>query len=221
MKWSARRAALVLGLAGLGALGLWRARERLAAALLDWGMAPLDRLGLARLRARTVGPAAGRVLEIGVGTGRNFGLYQKARLVVALDPDLTLLAQAARQARRERRPVYLVAGRAEALPFRSAAFDTVVATLVFCTVGDPAQGLAEVRRVLAPGGELRLLEHVRAPWPWLAVLQERLTPLWQRLAGGCHLDRETATLVRAAGFTLETVRPHLGGLLLEIVARPA
>jgi ubiquinone/menaquinone biosynthesis C-methylase UbiE len=108
-----------------------------------------------------------------------------------------------------------------ALPFRSESFDTVVATLAFCTVPDPVQGLQEVRRVLRPTGTLLLLEHVRSSRSGaLAWMQDRIEPVWVRLASGCHPNRDTLAAVRGAGFRPISVRESFRGAVLEIRAEP-
>lgn len=123
-------------------------------------------------------------------------------------------------ARRCRADQRLVCARAEALPFRDATFRAVVGSFVFCTVQDPQRGLAEARRVLAPGGELRLFEHVR--WdrhPRLARLQDLLTPAWRIAADGCHLNRDIGALLERAGFRITGRREDADGLVVELFAR--
>jgi SAM-dependent methyltransferase len=99
--------------------------------------------------------------------------------------------------------VPLVQGSAEALPFRDGSFDTVVSSLVFCSVPEPSRGLAEVKRVLRAGGRLRMLEHVRSRRSWKAKFQDRVQPLWTWASGGCHPNRDTERAVEAAGFAIE------------------
>jgi len=136
--------------------------------------------------------------------------------VIGLDP-----ARDALLAARRRAPgVPLVQGDAQALPFRDAAFDTVVSGLAFCSVPDPARGLAEVKRVLRPGGALRMLEHVRATGGLKARVQDRWQPLWTRLSGGCHWNRETERSVEAAGFRIEADTRRAKGDMRRFVARP-
>ena len=126
--------------------------------LYDACCALIERFGLGRWRRWLVGGAAGRTLDVGCGTGRNLPLFDARARVIGLDPTRdSLLA-----ARRRAPGVPLIQGDAQALPFRDGVFDTVVSGLVFCSVPDPARGLAEVKRVLRPGGTLRMLEHVRA-----------------------------------------------------------
>lgn len=185
--------------------------------LYDALSAMVDRLGLGRWRRWLAQGARGRTLEVGCGTGRNLPLYRAGAWVVGVDPSRDALRRARRRAPR----TPLVAGRAEALPFRDGAFDTLVSSLVLCSVTDPARSLAEARRVLAPGGQLRLLEHVRSRHPWRARWQDRLQPVWTRLAGGCHPNRDTEAAVRAAGFVEDPGARRARGDLRRLVARPA
>jgi ubiquinone/menaquinone biosynthesis C-methylase UbiE len=112
-----------------------------------------------------------------------------------------------------------VQARAEALPFRDAAFDTVVSGLVLCSVADPSRALAEVRRVLRPDGTLRVLEHVRSTVAWRARLQDALQPAWTWVAGGCHPNRDTERSVEASGFTIEAEGRRAQASLRRFVAR--
>ena len=158
---------------------------------------------LGGVRARAAGGASGRVLELGVGSGRNLPFYGAAvEEVVGVDPSPEMLALAERAAASAVPEVTLLRRSAESLPFGAAAFDTVVVTFALCTIPDPHAALAEARRVLKPGGTLRFAEHGRAPDAGVRVQQERLTPLWKRCAGGCHLDRGIDAIVRGAGFEI-------------------
>lgn len=167
--------------------------------LYDGLCALMERTGLGRWRRWLVAGARGRTLDVGCGTGRNLPLYAADVGAIGLDPAW----QSLRRARRRTPRVPLVQGSAEALPFGDGVFDTVVSGLVFCSVPDPARGLAEVKRVLRPGGSLRMLEHVRSRKPWKARFQDRTQPLWTRLSGGCHPNRETERAVETAGFVIE------------------
>jgi ubiquinone/menaquinone biosynthesis C-methylase UbiE len=115
--------------------------------------------------------------------------------------------------------IVFVAADSEALPFRDGSFVEGVVGLAMCTIPHPERALAELRRTVAPGGRLRLLEHVRVNSPVIGRLQDWLTPLWRRIAGGCRLNRRTVETVAVSGFVLECVTSHLGGYVLEIVAR--
>jgi len=184
--------------------------------LYDACCALAERFGLGRWRRWLVEGAAGRALDVGCGTGRNLPLYGAGVRVIGLDP-----ARDALLAARRRAPaVPLVQGDAQALPFRDAAFDAVVSGLVFCSVPDPARGLAEVKRVLRPGGALRMLEHVRATGGLKARVQDRWQPLWTRVSGGCHWNRETERSVEAAGFRIEAATRRAKGDMRRFVARP-
>ncbi|HEU4564207.1 MAG TPA: methyltransferase domain-containing protein [Gemmatimonadaceae bacterium] len=186
--------------------------------LYDLVMAAAERRWLAPMRARLVAGLGGRVLEVGAGTGLDFPHYPAAALVVATEPDVAMLERARARARQAPARVLVVAADAEALPFRDGAFDAGVVALALCTIPRPQRALEELRRVLRPGVPLRLLEHVRAPDRRAARMQERLTPVWRRLAGGCHLDRDTVAEVARAGFTVERLREHAGGVVVEVAA---
>jgi ubiquinone/menaquinone biosynthesis C-methylase UbiE len=188
-------------------------------AAFDASMRLWNRLGLGALRRWTTAPLRGRVLELGCGTGLNLEHYPAAAAVLGLEPDAARLALAVPRAASAAASVTLCAASAESLPFPAASFDAAAGTLVFCTIPDPARALAELRRVLVPGGELRLLEHVRLAHPLVGAFQDAIAPLWYRLAEGCHPNRDTVGTLRAAGFAVEETVPHLGGLVLGIRAR--
>lgn len=182
--------------------------------LYDPLMVPVEFMGMHRRRHALVADAVGRVLEVGAGTGLNLPHYRDAQVVIATDPEPAMLWRTRRRAARAQVPVRLVVADVQALPFPDGAFDTVIATCVFCTVPDPEQGFRELHRVLKPGGELRLLEHVRASSPAVAQLQDRLTPTWSRIAGGCCLNRPTLETVQRAGFHLDRLESRFGGVVL-------
>jgi ubiquinone/menaquinone biosynthesis C-methylase UbiE len=155
--------------------------------------------GMRRWREWLARGARGRTLDLGCGTGRSLALFPKQARVVGLDPS----SEALRRARKRAPQVPLVRASAQALPFREGAFDTVVSSLVFCSVPEPAQALEEVRRVLRPGGRLRMMEHVRARSAFGAWLQDLLQPTWTCVAGGCHPNRDTERTVESAGFGIQ------------------
>lgn len=166
--------------------------------LTDWAM---GQSVLADFRSRVVGGVRGRILEIGIGSGRNLPFYgAAAEEVVGVDPSAELLAMARRAAAASPCPVSLLERTAERLPFPEASFDTVVVTWSLCSIPDPVAALREARRVLKPDGRLRFVEHGLAPDPGIRRWQHRLTPLWTRCAGGCRLDRKMDDLIRASGF---------------------
>ena len=156
-----------------------------------------------RYRQGLVPLARGRVLEVGVGSGLNLPLYTGAvREVIGVDPSEPLLDMARRRVSQAVVPIDLQRGSATDLPLESESVDTVVMTWTLCSIPDPLAALREMRRVLKPGGSMLFVEHGLSPEPGVARWQHRLTPLWRRLAGGCHLDRNIDDLVRTAGFDL-------------------
>ncbi|MCS7206711.1 MAG: methyltransferase domain-containing protein [Dehalococcoidia bacterium] len=191
----------------------------LCEAVYDWGLIPLERLGLATLRRRLLtGIPHQTALEVGVGTGLGLQAYAPGQAVVGLDPQRPALERARHRALRRHHPLLLVQGDAQALPFGNATFGLVVFQLVLCTIPEPLRALGEVYRVLRPGGSLVALEHVRSPRQPLAWVQHVITPLWKHLAGGCHLNRDTVALVKRAGFALDRLERYLGGVLVILRA---
>jgi ubiquinone/menaquinone biosynthesis C-methylase UbiE len=156
----------------------------------------LDRLG-------------GRVLELGAGNGINFSRYPRAvERVVAVEPEPYLLRRARQAAAAAPVPVSVQAALAERLPFADQSFDAAVSCLVLCSVPDQAVALAELRRVLRPGAELRFFEHVRASGG-VKVRAQALADtsgIWPRMGGGCHCGRDTVSAIRAAGFDIKRCR---------------
>lgn len=153
----------------------------------------------------------GRVLEIGAGNGLNFSHYPSTvQEVAALEPEPYMRRKAEAAARVTPLRVSVSDGVAAPLPFEEASFDAAVASLVLCTVPDPAGALAELRRVLKPGGELRFMEHVRAESPPKSSVQQWLdrTAIWPHLGGGCHCARDTVGAIETAGFRIERVRSY-------------
>ena len=176
--------------------------HRVFAALYDALTGPLEQAVLAPRRAALLGELTGEVLEIGAGTGASLGHYLKASRIVAAEPDPAMRARLARALERCAVPVQLSSAAAENLPFPAAHFDAVVSVCVLCSVRDPQRALAEAHRVLKPGGRLVVLEHVRGRGR-LADWQDRITPLWSRLVGGCHPNRDLHSAIERAGFSFE------------------
>jgi ubiquinone/menaquinone biosynthesis C-methylase UbiE len=156
-------------------------------------------------RERIVGLAEGRILEVGVGAGMNLPLYtDRASEVLGLEPHPKLLNAAAQKPHRV--PTKLIEASAEAIPLETGSVDTVVTTWSLCSIPDVIAALAEMRRILKPSGKLLLVEHGLAPEEAVRKWQRRLTPLWKRLAGGCHLDRPIVDLVESAGFQMKNLQ---------------
>ena len=168
-----------------------------------------ERSGMRELRRRTLSAARGHVLEIGAGTGLNLSLYPGTVTAITLaEPDAPMAARLRGRASRAVHPVEVVQAPAEQLPFADDSFDTVVSTLVLCTVADMGASLREIGRVLAPGGRLLFVEHVRAGHDRLVRWQDRLHEPWRRFACGCHCNRDTAVALRDNGFAVEDVQEH-------------
>ena len=151
---------------------------------------------------------SGRVVEVGSGPGPNFPHYPAGVTeVVAVEPEAYLREQAVEAAQAVDVPITVLDGVADALPLEDASCDAAVACLVLCSVPDQARALAELRRVLKPGGELRFLEHVRGSTPRMARWQRAVDrTVWPHLFGGCHTARDTVAAIEAAGFALERHR---------------
>lgn len=181
---------------------------------------PFDRLQrrpLARVRGLLVGDLAGDVLEVGCGPGSNFPHYPQGARVTATDSNPHMLPAAHAAAARTPAAIDVLEADATALPFEDASFDAYVAALVLCSVVDLDRALAEARRVLRAGGEIRLFEHVRSERGWLARLQRWASPAWGAVADGCHLDRDPVTALRSGGFTEVRVEASMGGGMLPLV----
>ncbi len=204
--------------------------HRWFAAIYDRMMAGAERSFMKPVREEIAGGASGRVLEVGAGTGANFAHYREDAQVVATEPDPFMFERAERRARTVGRTIDLRRAPAEALPFEDGSFDTVVCTLVLCSVRDPEKALAEMRRLLKPEGQYRFYEHVRYEHAFGAFWQDLVTPVWRWLGAGCHPNRDTARSIREAGFVIQEMellkplppvppmvfsRPHIKGIALR------
>lgn len=173
-------------------------------------MAPMETVWLGTLRRQIISRAKGTVLEIGAGTGINLQYYQMDQIQQLILTDRAWTQEAFQR----RNPIPLVRRKAirnttiqcreaevEALPFPSNQFDTVVATLLLCSVENPHKALQEIHRVLRAGGQFLFIEHVRPSTPRMAGLSDRITPAWKRIASGCHLNRDTIKTIEGSGFS--------------------
>lgn len=185
--------------------------HRLFAALYDRLGATAERGWMGERRSRLLSGARGEVLEIGGGTGANLPHYHDAQRIVVTEPDRFMREKLWPKLPQANVPVEVSDAGAQSLPFADDSFDAVVSTLVLCTVPDQRAALAEIRRVLRPGGRLLFMEHVRGLGR-IARWQDRLLPLWRRLFAGCHPNRDTISAIEAAGFevrNLERFEPPL------------
>jgi ubiquinone/menaquinone biosynthesis C-methylase UbiE len=171
--------------------------EHVFSALYDPLFWIAERAGLAKQREDLLSQASGRVLELGAGTGLNLAHYpEDIEELVLTEPAAPMVSKLERRAKRSGHDSRIVVAPAEQLPFEDDSFDTVVSTLVLCTVDDPRQAIDEIARVLRPGGQLLFLEHVRSDSQRLARWQDRLHGPWHAFAAGCHANRATVELLR-------------------------
>jgi ubiquinone/menaquinone biosynthesis C-methylase UbiE len=158
------------------------------------------------IRERVIGAAEGRVLEIGIGSGKNLPFYRTPVLeVLALEPAPRLVSMAKSASRPPGMPVNFLEASAEAIPLDEHSVDTVVTTWTLCSIPQAAVALAEMRRVLRPGGKLLFAEHGQAPDASVRRWQDRLTPAWRYIGGGCHLNRPIRSMIEAAGFRIDRI----------------
>ncbi len=179
-------------------------RERVVPHLINLAMRNTK---LAPYRGRLVPAAEGRVLEIGIGSGENLPLYGgRVREVVGLDPSASLIRMAQARMRETKVPVRFVEASAEMIPLEDASFDTALMTWTLCSIPKAARAIAEIRRVLKPNGTLLFVEHGKAPDRNVARWQDWITPFWEPIAGGCHLNRQIDDLIREGGLNITKMR---------------
>jgi ubiquinone/menaquinone biosynthesis C-methylase UbiE len=188
------------------------------AAVYDAVMWPFERAA-GEWRRRVAARACGRVLEIGSGTGAQLRWYAPGTQVTALEPDEGMRMRMERRAAEASARVHVVSGRAEELPFSDGSFDAAVSAFALCSVSDLPAALAELRRVVVPGGALLLLEHVHLEWQPGRALQSVAAPAWAAVAGGCRLDRDTLRTAVEAGFRLVRSDRHVAGWIVEATLR--
>jgi ubiquinone/menaquinone biosynthesis C-methylase UbiE len=180
---------------------------RLFAAMYDRGLKATEEGGLRDMRAELLAGASGATIELGAGTGVNLGLYPEAvDELVLVEPDPHMAKRLRAHLAESPREATICEAGAESLPFADDSFDTAVATLVLCTVPDPKAAIAELERVLKPGGRLLFIEHVRSEDPGLARWQDRLEAPWRFLGDGCHCNRDTVGTLSASHLELGSVK---------------
>jgi len=187
-------------------------RHPFVAAIYDRCLAGEERAYLAALREELLSGARGVVVEVGAGTGLNFPHYRAGQVhtVEAVEPDPHMRRRSEWRARQAAVPVQLHDGTAENLPFAAGHADTVVATLVVCSVDDPQRAIRELRRVLKPDGVLLFIEHVHSEQGLRAHIQNWVTPVWRRIAANCHVNRASVQLLQQAGFDVQETCPVVG-----------
>lgn len=170
---------------------------------------------ISELRAQVVPLASGAVFELGCGGGLNQRHYDKGKVTsfAGIDPGAALLDGARAQAREQGWDADIRQGVGEDIPFPDASFDTVVVTYTLCSVQNPAKVMAELARILKPGGRMLYLEHGRAPDPAPQKWQRRIEPVWKRVMGNCHLTREIGNALRGAGFEVEAIGQEYHGTM--------
>ncbi len=185
----------------------------------DFVMGPLERWKFQGIRKELLEKASGKVLELGSGTGINFPLYNQVDSVTAIEPNKYMIEQSILKKEKSVVPMEIVHTGAERLPFADGAFDSVVATLVFCTIPDVDKAVSEMKRVCKSDGKILLFEHVKMENRFLAKLQDWLTPFWQKIGDGCCLNRDTISLFKSHGFNLIEVRKFYKGLFIVVEMR--
>jgi ubiquinone/menaquinone biosynthesis C-methylase UbiE len=167
----------------------------------DLFMRPLEQRKFKKIRSELLKKANGRVLELGSGTGINFPFYQDAFEVIAIEPNQHMISRSIPKVKLAMVPIEIIRASAERLPFADNSFDTVVATLVFCTIPNPEKAIREIKRVCKPEGTILLFEHVKMENHTLSKLQDILTPAWRKICDGCCLNRNTINTFENHGFT--------------------
>jgi SAM-dependent methyltransferase len=201
---------------------------RLFAAGYEWLLRGSELAGMAARRRDLLTQARGATLEVGAGTGLNVAYYPDTVTgLVLTEPSPHMARRLRARAAQRGRPTRVVEAPGENLPFPDASFDTVVTTLVLCTVADTARTLSEIARILKPDGQLLFLEHVRSSNPRLAARQDRWHCLWLLFGEGCHCNRDTERLIAAGPLTIEQITygqmpkvPEIVQPLIAGVARP-
>ncbi|MFC0472780.1 class I SAM-dependent methyltransferase [Halalkalibacter kiskunsagensis] len=192
--------------------------KKLFAAYYDAFMNPLEKRLITSWRKDLLKHAKGSVIEIGAGTGVNFPLYEHCDEVIAIEPNQHMIKKAIERKKQTSIPISIYETKAEKLPFPDHHFDTVVVTLVLCSVDEPSKVLLEIMRVLKPNGKVLLLEHVKMDHPIFSKFQTMFTPVWKQLCDGCHLNRKTEKYMKEAGFSFLAKQSYLSGFAVSIIA---
>ncbi|MEH7385696.1 class I SAM-dependent methyltransferase [Bacillus sp. JJ1521] len=187
--------------------------------LYDFFMKPLEKRKFISIRSQLLAKASGKVLELGSGTGINFPLYRDVQCVTAIEPNQNMTTRANVNKAQAEVPIEIVQVSAEELPFEENTYDTIVATLVFCTIPDAEKALLEMKRVCKPDGTILMFEHVKMRNPFLSNLQDWLTPAWKKVCDGCCINRDTERLVKQNGLTIVDKNEFYNGLFIAMEMR--
>ncbi|MFZ7946022.1 class I SAM-dependent methyltransferase [Neobacillus sp. 19] len=182
----------------------------------DIFMKPLEKKKFKQIRKKLLANATGSVLELGSGTGVNFPYYTSAEKVTAVEPSLHMIEQSISKQKQSVIPIEVVQAVAEDLPFKADMFDTVVATLVFCTIPNPEKAILEMKRVCKPNGKILLFEHVKMENRILGTIQELLTPVWKKICDGCCLNRNTIKLLNGHDIMMTRVQKYSKDLFVLV-----
>ncbi|MDR4948049.1 class I SAM-dependent methyltransferase [Neobacillus cucumis] len=179
-------------------------------------MKPLEKKRFKKIRIELLSKAKGYILEVGSGTGINFNLYNSVEKVVAIEPSSFMIERAQQRLNKSTIEIEIIQANAEKLPFADNTFDTVVATLVLCTIPNPQQALNEMVRVCKPDGKILFFEHVKMDNQFLAALQEWLTPAWKKICDGCCLNRDTLSLIKNYSLIINELNYYYKGLFIAV-----
>ncbi|KQX46595.1 class I SAM-dependent methyltransferase [Paenibacillus sp. Root444D2] len=181
-------------------------------------MKPLETKRFIDIRSELISKAKGEALEIGCGTGINFSFYKDVS-VTAIEPNPVLRKTSYKRASEAKTSIRVIEGNAERLSFADHSFDTVVGTLVLCTIPNPVEAIREISRVCKPTGTILLFEHVRHENSVIGKLQDLLSPIWKRACDGCHLNRDTIHLLKQEDIEIIEIKKHLGDIFVTVEAR--
>jgi ubiquinone/menaquinone biosynthesis C-methylase UbiE len=185
----------------------------------DKFMNPLEQGAFREIRKDLIQRASGKVLELGSGTGINFPFYQDVQSVIAIEPNPSMIQHSLMKKEIASVPIEILQSSAEELPFPDHSFDTVVATLVFCTIQNVEKALQEIHRICKPNGKILLFEHVLMKNPVLRKIQIHLTPFWSKICDGCCLDRDTVSVLHKHGFRIIELQKYYRGLFVMMELR--
>ncbi|MDP4104917.1 MAG: methyltransferase domain-containing protein [Bacillota bacterium] len=188
--------------------------SRLFSTWYDTLMGPLERRSFKRIRINLLSKASGKVLELGSGTGINFPLYHSLESVTAIEPSTYMIEKSIQKKQKSLIPIEIVHASAERLPFPDNTFDTVIGTLVFCTIPNVEKAIEEMKRVCKPEGRILLFEHVRMGNSILAHLQDWLTPFWKKICDGCCLNRNTVQVLKENGLEIVQLETYFKDLFV-------